>query len=302
VGRVRVKAKHWATMCLAAAIPSLLASPLVAQSPDSLGCTLEPGPTRSVIDVRGDGAVLLDDRSEIRLLGLLMPPEPGGHRSASDVQAALAALVSGKSVALAFAGPRSDRWGRVLAHLFVEEAAGTVWVQGALAEGGHARVFAPPGGTSCVEPLLTRESAARAAGRGIWADAANQIRPADRPTELARFADTFQLVHGRVETVAFGREAVLRFASGETAVAGMPPSFKAVVRRQTGTYGRRDLRALVGRDVLVRGWIVARGRGAEIEIVAAGQLQPMPAVRARKSDEPSQTTERPEARPAGALE
>ena len=124
----------------------------VAQPAVTLPCALEPGPTRAVVEVVDGETLRLDDRVEVRLIGALAPraADAGSQaeaawRPAKESQAALAALVLGQSVALAFAGPRADRYGRVLAHLFVGDGDAQVWVQGRLVELGHARAYSLPG-------------------------------------------------------------------------------------------------------------------------------------------------------------
>jgi micrococcal nuclease len=265
---------------LVALVLTLAASTaVVAQSHDGLACGLEPGPSRAVARVVDGATLALDDRSEVRLLGLLAPmaldagAAGGAWPPETAAREALAKFVVGRSVALAFAGPRSDRWSRVLAHIFVVEATGTHWVQGQMVQDGHARVFAPPGGEACIEALLTREKEARRGGRGLWAHAAYQVRPADRPSELARYAGTFQLVGGQVDRVFGSRAMIVQFMSAEApAAAGRDRGFRAVVTAPSVRGAIGVPRALVGHEFLVRGWIEARS-GPEIEIVAAGQIE-----------------------------
>ena len=199
---------------------------------------------------------------------------------------------------LAFQGPRSDRYGRVLAHVFFDEAGASQWVQAAHLEAGHARAFAPPEHAACLPQLLAREKAARAASRGLWANAAYQVRPADRPGELVRYRGTFQLVAGRVAKVSGTRTlAILELVNSETAkqdttaetkakeaapktaatsggIGRDRAGFRVVWNRSAKTvaevHGRRT-GGLSGADVLVRGWVEMR-RGPEIEIHGATQL------------------------------
>jgi endonuclease YncB( thermonuclease family) len=291
------------------------AGPCLAQSPVGLDCALEPGPSRAVARIVDGMTVELDDRKVVRLIGLLAPgaadvgAPSGTWPPEQESRAALAVLVQGRTVVLAFAGPRADRYERVQAHLFVGNGEAMVWVQGRMAETGQARVFAPPAGEACVGELLAREAAARSARLGLWANAAYHVRAADRPTELLRYRGTFQLIAGRIESVGGSRaRLVLDLASAERpAVAGSrargglriagPRSLEAV--RRLG-----NPRALVGRDIIVRGWIEATG-GPVIAIVAEGQLsvvgaegQPGPTATGRGPGEPRHG-ERPAAGPPG---
>jgi endonuclease YncB( thermonuclease family) len=263
----------------------------IAQTSAPLPCALEPGPTRAVASVSSGDTIRLDDGVEVRLLGILAPKARDAGLSsagtkwppAADAREALAALVGGRSVALAFVnnGERTDRYRRVLAHLFVDTGGQQTWVQGRLVAQGQARAHALPRTPApCHAALVALERQARAAGLGLWSHAAYQVRPADRPSELARYRNSFQLVRGRVErTRRTRRLAILELASSEK-----PPAPEG--RSQWGAFHviwwrsaadklkLPELASLTGRNVLVRGWVQQRpGRGPEIELVAAGQLE-----------------------------
>ncbi|MFM9940511.1 MAG: thermonuclease family protein [Hyphomicrobiaceae bacterium] len=254
----------------------ILAEPL-PQAPD---CQLEPGPSRAVARVIDGATVELDDRVRVRLAAVLTPraedvgAAAGNWPPETAAQAALQAMVQGRTVALAFAGPRSDRYGHTVAHLFVRQGDATNWVQATTIDGGHGRVFAGPGGEDCVQPLLQREAVARQAGRGLWSNAAYQLRPADRPSELARYRGTFQIVTGRVSRVGGSRgQLILDLANAEATARGM----RVVAARNT--LAARELgqvRQLADADVVVRGWIEISGSsgsgGPEIALQSAFQL------------------------------
>lgn len=280
-------------VALVLAVP--LAEPAAAQSPASLGCGLEPGPTRAVAAVLDGDTVRLDDGKLVRLAGILAPKAFDVAAASTwppeaDATRALAGLAGGRTIALAFAGAREDRHGRVLAHLFLEQApaAGsddepgrsgsreTVWLQGQLVEAGHLRVAPTPGADACARQLLALEAAARAARRGLWDNAAYQIRPADRPTELARYTGSFQLVAGRIAKVGGTRQlAILDLETSEApsrSTPERPPRTTRIVWPRSLAVTGDGRRLAVGSDVLVRGWI--EGRGApEIQLVAAEQLE-----------------------------
>ncbi len=260
-----------------------------AQAAVTLGCNLEPGPSRAVAGIVDGETLRLDDGVEVRLIGALAPraSDAGTDGNVSPAwppeiatRDALAAWVGGQSVALAFAGRRADRYGRVLAHVFMNRDGEDVWVQGRLVEDGLARAYALPESDACLGPLLERERRARQANRGLWAHAAYQVRPADRPTELTRYRHTFQLVRGRVERGrgTRGSLSILELANGEKPPApeggSQRGAFRVVWRREVAR--RAGLEAperLADRNILVRGWIDVRA-GPEIEILAAGQIEP----------------------------
>ncbi len=137
--------------------------------------------------------------------------------------------------------------------------------------------------------LVTRERTAREAGRGLWANAAYQVRPADRPTELQRYQGLFQLVSGRIERVTGSRtHTILELASSEAPrpARSSPATRDNAAEAQSAfriVWSRSKLQpavdsalaapnALIGRSVLVRGWIELR-RGPQIEITSADQIE-----------------------------
>lgn len=280
-----------------------LTAPAAAQAAAVLDCGLETGPTRAVASVVDGETVRLDDGRLVRLIGALaprgedagLPPGPGvararGARStavatalwppAAQTHQALAELVEGKSVSLAFGGPRMDRYGHVLAQLFVARDGVDIWVQGRLVETGQSRAYALPESAACLTGLVTREATARKAGLGLWANAAYQVRPADRPTELMRYRHTFQLVRGSVERTSGSRSRTYlvltsneQRAPADTAASpDASRAFRVILTRSLQRQaGIENVGTLVGTSILVRGWIEGRS-GPEIALIAAADL------------------------------
>lgn len=250
-------------------------------------CTLEPGPTRAVAAVLDGETVRLDDGTELRFLDVLAPrAEDAGADSAEawppadDARMRLAAMVQGQSVALAFAGQRSDRHGRVRAHVFLKRDPEDVWVQAALVDRGLVRVARLASADRCLMALLEREKAARTSQLGLWGHAAYQIRPADRPEELARFRHTFQIVRGRVERVRTTRAlTILELTSGSAAPRVTDGqqwgALRLTLKRGAGLpLGITSVDQLAGRNLVARGWIeVVPTRGPEIALPTSDLLQ-----------------------------
>lgn len=248
-------------------------------------CELAPGPERSVGAVIDGETVRLDDGKEIRLAAIVAPRARDAGAAAGQwpletaAREALAALVLGRTVSLAFTERRDDRYGRVVAHLFSDGPAGRIWVQQKLVHDGHVRVHPAPGQADCINDLLAEERDARGASRGLWREAAYQIRPGDRPTELARYAGTLQLVSGRVEKVSpLQSIIILDLADAEPQRPDRAHSNRSGARvtwRRSATVlpGAVDPRAIEQREVLVRGWVTARSNRPEIEVVSAGQIE-----------------------------
>jgi len=257
----------------------LMNSAAGAQSPAELDCGLEPGPTRAVVRVIDGMTAELDDRTTLRLAGVLAPraEDVGAARAVwepeKESRKNLASLIEGKSVTLAFTGPRTDRYARMQVHAFVGEAGSQVWVQGRLAETGHVRAVPAPETDVCITQLLARERTARKAKLGLWSHAAYQIHPAERPSELARFNGTLVLVSGRIARIHAGRQTMIIDLQSDERYGR---SLRLVVPRPSrvlADIGRPALAA--GTAVLVRGWIEVGRRGLpEIVIQAHGQIVP----------------------------
>jgi micrococcal nuclease len=233
-------------------------------------CELDEGPVRAVAAVIDGETLRLDDGGEVRLIGALAPrsrdadADPEIWLPEQEARGVLERLVGGQTVALAFAGTRTDRNGRMLAHAFVGAGAARVWVQGYMVENGHARAYALPGNAVCIAELMVLEARARAAGLGLWRNAAYAVRTADRPRDLLRQRETFQLVEGRVRSVSDAKGHVyLNFGddwhTDFTAHLGAEPR-RQLERAMTGGAAgdSAGFAALNGRRVRVRGWITWR--------------------------------------------
>jgi endonuclease YncB( thermonuclease family) len=257
-----------------------LALPVAAAAGDA-GPTcpgLETGPIRTVTRVLDGETVALDDGRELRLIGALAPraidadAEAGAWPAEVSATEALRALVLGRSVELRFGGARWDRYGRLLAQAFLVEGEGRRWVQGVLLEQGLARAYALAGSRSCSAELLAAERPARQSRLGLWAEAAYQVRPADKPAALVRYRATFQVVEGTVVRVGQTRGRIyLNFDRN------WRRGFSVSLRRGDasllpGPYAGRP-KALEGRSVRVRGWIGERGGAPLIDLSAGGTVE-----------------------------
>ncbi len=258
---------------------------------DELSCELHGGPTRSVVRVIDSETVLLDDHSEVRLIGALSPRSPDLTPQAQawpvedDAIAALKSLVLGHSVSLATGGRAEDRYGRKLAHLFVEKDGESVWVQGAMLSAGHARAYGLPGSYACMRELVAHERAARDHRLGLWSNAAYRVRAARATRDLLRRRNSYEIVAGSVAKVAttksrtyinFGADWRSDFTAGiDAKVLNANPDWAAA------------LAGLEGKRVEVRGWIQYRN-GPYIDIEDPSQIVPAEDVLPGSSKPPSE--------------
>jgi endonuclease YncB( thermonuclease family) len=247
-------------------------------------------PSHTVTRIIDGETVALDDGRELRLIGALAPrasdvgAEAGRWPLEIAAAAELEAFVLGKTVELAFASERVDRYGRLQAHAFVHESGARGWVQGHLLRQGLARAYGNSGDRACAEALLAAERAAREAGRGLWAAAAYRIRQASRPEELSRDRSTFQVVEGRVTRVAQVRGTIYLNFSRDWR-RGFSVSLRRSDRHLLGPFAENPP-DLAWRRVRIRGW-VERRRAPAIDLGAGGVLEVLddPGPRAAPDDQ-----------------
>jgi endonuclease YncB( thermonuclease family) len=246
------------------ALSSLLAAFLIVAGP---AVAQDRGRVAQVID--GD-TLVLEDRREVRLVGIQAPKLPLGRRNftpwplADEAKAALESLAAGKTLRLSFGGAQMDRHGRVLAHLTDE---GGRFVQAEMLRLGMARLYSFADNRSRLDELFAAEREARDGKRGIWAHPYYRIRA---PDQLTGDVDSFQLVEGTVQRVgSSGGRIFLNFGSDPKT------DFTAVIQPgQVKSFAAAGLdpMKLSGARVRVRGWIESRN-GPSIQITHPEQIE-----------------------------
>ncbi len=248
---------------------------MLAGVPAIAACDLtgsERGVVAQVLD--GETFVMADHR-QVRLINaglvkLSLVPNQNHDRALADAaKAALTKLVGGKTVVLRYGGRPKDRYGRILAQVYLGPSAGQ-WVQGAMVSQGFARVYSFHDNQACIEGLLAREKQARQARIGLWHVAAYHIKSAQKIKQLNGVPNSFQLVEGRVRKVAkFAKRIFLNF--GEDWKRDFTITIPRVAVRLF-TKAKIDLNALAGQKIRVRGWIELRN-GPSIEVTHPDQIE-----------------------------
>lgn len=228
-----------------------------------------------VVDVVDGDTLLLDNGLKVRLIGIQAPKLPLGRMDfetwplAEDARQALADLALGQTVRVRFGGQRRDRYGRVLGHVFVGDE--QVWAQGALVAAGLARVYSFSDNRRCLAPLYRMEAQARAQRAGIWNGIDfYAIRHADRPQQIARRVDQYELVEGRVlHAERVGRRVYLNFGSD------WHTDFTVTIEQAAlNLFADRGLDPVKLQDALirVRGWVELRD-GPRIAVTHPEQIE-----------------------------
>jgi endonuclease YncB( thermonuclease family) len=249
------------------AVIALLAALLAGEA----GAVEPPAGFRAEERVRAiealDGATLrLADGRTLRLVGLAVPIAGEGRAQrqadAERVRAALAALAQDE-LALAYVGPRGDRYRRVLA----QAAVGGRWVEGELVAAGLARVAIEPEQRTWMRELLALEADARAAGRGLWGEGGFRVLSAAEP---GRFIDGFQILEGPVVSVQTLRGTTyVNFGADwrSDMTVAVPGRLRSQLRA-----GGLDLGRMTGVTLRVRGEVRFQN-GPFIEIAAPEQIE-----------------------------
>lgn len=152
----------------------------------------------------------------------------------------------GRRVGLRFARERRDRYGRLLAHVYLADGTSVqAWLLRRGLAAHHAR---PPNLTQTACYRQANQSARRAA-RGMWGLARYRVRAV---RELTARTTGYQRIGARVKRVGHSRGSVWLALAGGMAVR--------IDRDELVHFDRRRLAALVGRRIQIRGW-VRRYRG-----------------------------------------
>ncbi|MHB0877860.1 MAG: thermonuclease family protein [Anaerolineae bacterium] len=115
----------------------------------------------------------------LRYIGVDAPElHPSAEPYGVAATEANAALVAGKTVYLEKDVSETDRYGRLLRYVWLDD----VMVNEELVRQGMARVGSYPPDTGYHDRLLGVEAEARAAGRGLWADVTPEPSATPRPT------------------------------------------------------------------------------------------------------------------------
>lgn len=149
------------------------------------------------------------------------------------------------------AGP--DRYGRVIADVFMDGEPEPQWVQLVMVHDGVARVLSYRDDPQNVAVLLEAEAAARSANRGLWARYANRVRDAD-PDALMQDVGSIQLVAGRVVSATRLRNGRVYLNFGADWRTDFTVRIDAADATRFEAAGLDPL-DLEGRRIRVRGWL-----------------------------------------------
>lgn len=258
----------WRDGVMAAALAAAISTPCGCPGAAAQALPAPAHPCGGDIFARGhvgrviDGRTFaLDDGRAVRLAGVEVPPlspQPGtGAAPGAQAKATLNALLGDDNVVLRKAEYDTDRYGRLVAYAFAVRDGDEIFTQGELISSGYARLGDQVASRACAMELLRRESAARHAKLGLWADAYYDVLQADHPADVLAQRGQFALVEGKVASVhESGATIYVNFGqrwSEDFAVTILKRNERSF------TAAGLDLKGLAGRNVMVRGWIEGSG-------------------------------------------
>lgn len=199
-----------------------------------------------------DGDTLeLRDGTKVRLGGI-NTPEIGrdGEPSQPFAEAARRHLLDmaapDRPLQLRFDTERRDRYGRLLAHIFLADGTN---VQASLLNGGLATTLVVPPNVWSHECYARIEAKARAARRGIWSLVSYQATPAE---SLGMETRGYRIVTGVVQRIGESRNNLWFNLTPQVALR--------IPRVDLANFRELDLHGLRGQRVEARGWIHERKR------------------------------------------
>ena len=206
-----------------------------------------------VVEIIDGDTLVLDNQITVRLVGIQSPKIALNRKDFNEwplgyeAKTALSDIVLNKEVMLYYGGRKMDRYGRALAHLFLNDG---TWVQGEMLKNGMARVYSFDDNRAIVREMLAEENEANEKSIGIWGLNFYKIKPQENS---GRFTNSFQLISGKIVDVATVRSnTYLNF--GED----YKTDFTIVVSgRVKKMFEKMDINLanLKDKNIIVRGWL-----------------------------------------------
>jgi len=209
--------------------------------------------TVAVAQVVDGDTLRLRDRRLVRLIGI-NTPEIGREGKPSEPLAkaarkALQRLLSNiTTVGLRFDQERQDRYGRLLAHVYLPDGTN---IEAALLTAGLAAQIVVPPNVMLLECYQAAETSARKAGKGVWQ---NVYRPVP-VKEVPRNARGFHIIRGRVLQVGESRRSVWLNFQPRPRDGPREGVAVRIARTDLEWFGDKPLHSLRGKDIIVRGWL-----------------------------------------------
>ncbi|MGF1612364.1 MAG: thermonuclease family protein [Gammaproteobacteria bacterium] len=248
--------RPWVALLAAGLLWATLSQPLPATD---VSCELDRAHERGIVEYLYDGdTIRLGNGRTVRLIGINSPElgrqdEPD-EPLAKHARTRLAQLTppSG-TVQLRYDEVRRDRYGRTLAHLFLQDGTN---VQEQMLLSGLATVITVPPNLWHLDCYRWAEARAQATGRGLWSLPEYQPVAAEQLTTDR--TKGFRLVTGRVRRVTEGRYTIRLYLTERVALQ--------IPRSRLRYFTQYAPKELKGQRVLARGWLMPKRYGLGMTI------------------------------------
>jgi endonuclease YncB( thermonuclease family) len=272
----------WSWASRAVGLCTALLAPVLA-CPGFAACGQPAGRVQAEsVDERLD--VALADGRIVRFGGL---DAPNSDRGAPEIaQAAhdfLDNRLVGRQVDLVLLAGGTDRWGRMVADLWLPDPSGGAAssTASALLAAGYARVRPEFEARACAAARLVIEDGARRAGLGIWRDPDFAVISSSDSAELRRRDGQFVVIEGTVRRVGFGRSRLyLELVPHDGPTIVVARKLEPALARTGHALG-----ALVGQTIRARGALDERF-GPRIEVSEPAMIEFLRRVDASGEAEP----------------
>jgi endonuclease YncB( thermonuclease family) len=197
-----------------------------------------------------DGDTLqLNDGRKIRLIGINAPELKSDGKPAqayaNEAKKALTSLFNkDKSIALVYGKDKKDRYGRLLAHVFLADGQN---VQALLLKQGFANAITIPPNTQFASCYLEMESFARCSMNGLWKN--TNILDAK---SLEHQHSGFHLIMGRLENINTSNNGIWLDIDNRLTI-GIRPDDQP-------RFDMKRLNTMLNQAVIVRGWLSESNR------------------------------------------
>lgn len=248
-------------------------SSLYAYNSDAIKSQLKPEKevffTSTVIEIIDGDTLLLDNNMEVRLVGLQAPKIALSRKNFKEwplgyeAKQALADITLNKNVSLYYGGRKMDRYGRLLAHLFLNDG---TWIQGEMLKKGMARVYSFADNRSIIPEMMTEEKIAFDNNIGIWNLDFYKIK---KQENSGQYTNSFQIISGKVIEVATVRSTTfLNFGDDyKTDFTIVIPGRVKSMMEKAG----QNVTDFKNKHILVRGWLKYYN-GPSIELTHPEQI------------------------------
>ncbi len=236
-------------------------------------CDLTQGGTEKIVEIIDGDTVVLASGKQVRMVGTQAPKLALSRKNFTDwplakqAKQTLENIALGQTVTLKYGGRKTDRHGRILAHLFTEDG---TWLQKYMLEQGLARTYSFKDNRSCITELLKAEQTARTNSLNIWQNDYYDIMSASDLKQLNQKNGTYQIIEGELlkfDTV-YGQ---LYFNFGENYRTDFTIT---VAKRNRLAFAQSniDFKNPIGKKIRIRGWLEQRG-GPMIEATHPEQFE-----------------------------